>query len=80
MVMMILKKKQEKEVQVTLENKDETIDYEEKMEKKLSETLSMVEGVGRVKVMVTLENSSESVVEKDIPNKIKEILSTYVPF
>lgn len=59
---------QKSEVQNTSENIEETMDYEEKMEKKLSETLSMVEGVGRVKVMVTLQNSSESVVEKDIPN------------
>jgi stage III sporulation protein AG len=59
---------QEKEVQIPTENIEDTMGYEEKMEKRLSETLAMVEGVGKVKVMVTLQNSSESVVEKDVPN------------
>ena len=37
------------------------------MEKRLEEVLSAMQGVGRVKVMITLSSSGEKVVEKDIP-------------
>lgn len=40
--------------------------YAEYMETMLEEVLSTMEGAGRVKVMVTLEDSGETVVEKDI--------------
>jgi stage III sporulation protein AG len=39
--------------------------YQEKLEKRLVETLQKVEGVGEVEVMITLKSSSEQVVEKD---------------
>lgn len=39
--------------------------YESGIEARLAETLSDVQGVGKVKVMVTLKSSSEKVVEKD---------------
>lgn len=39
--------------------------YEDILEKKLEETLSMVEGVGKVKVMITLKNSEALVVKED---------------
>ena len=38
-----------------------------KMEKRLEEMLSAMQGVGRVKVMITLASSGEKIVEKDIP-------------
>ena len=38
-----------------------------KMEKRLEEVLSAMQGVGRVKVMITLASSGEKIVEKDIP-------------
>lgn len=41
-------------------------DYGAELEKRLEETLSCVEGVGRVKVMLTLENSAELIVKQDI--------------
>ena len=49
------------------ENKEteSQFDYEEKMERKLEEVLSKVEGVGKVKVMITLQESSEKILEKD---------------
>ena len=37
------------------------------MEKKLEELLNMIEGVGEVKTMITLESLGEKVLEKDIP-------------
>ncbi len=39
----------------------------ERLEQRLEEILSSMQGVGRVKVMVTLASSGEKVVEKDIP-------------
>lgn len=50
-----------------------------KLEERLEEILSAVQGVGRVKVMITLSSSGEKVVEKDIPlerNSIVENDST----
>lgn len=38
-----------------------------KMEARLEEVLSAMQGVGRVKVMITLSSSGEKIVEKDIP-------------
>ncbi len=40
-------------------------DYQEELEKRLEEILSKMDGVGKVKVMITLEASSKEVVEKD---------------
>jgi len=37
------------------------------LEKRLEEVLSAMQGVGRVKVMITLSSSGEKIVEKDIP-------------
>ena len=39
--------------------------YEQKMEQRLSRILSEVEGVGKNKVMITLQSTSEKVIEKD---------------
>lgn len=44
---------------------DET--YEQRQERRLKEALQLVEGVGEVEVMITLEAGSELVVEKDQP-------------
>lgn len=43
-------------------------EYAEQLEARLEEILSGVEGVGRVKVMVTLASSEELVLEKDKPS------------
>lgn len=40
-------------------------DYAGALEDKLEELLSQMEGVGKVRVMITLKDSGESVVEKD---------------
>ena len=39
--------------------------YEEYVENRLEDTLSDVEGAGKVKVMVSLKNSSEKIIAKD---------------
>lgn len=40
--------------------------YQKSMEQQLREALSKMEGVGRVEVMITLRDTGESVVEKDV--------------
>lgn len=42
-------------------------DYAVELEKQLEETLCQMAGVGKVKVMITLQSSEELVVEKDAP-------------
>lgn len=44
-------------------------DYARRMELRLEKTLKYMEGVGAVKVMVTLQSSEEAVVEKDQPGR-----------
>lgn len=39
----------------------------EKMEQRLEEMLSLIQGVGKVKVMITMADKGEKIVEKDIP-------------
>lgn len=41
--------------------------YTEYLEQKVADTLGCMEGVGGVKVMITLTSSREVVVEKDVP-------------
>lgn len=40
-------------------------DYKEELEEELTEMLQNMEGVGKVKVMITLKDGGESIVEKD---------------
>lgn len=63
-------KKQEKQKEENpVKNAAETVtaegDYARELEEKLERALSKIEGAGRVEVMITLEDSGESVVEKD---------------
>lgn len=51
-------------------------DYEQKMEIKLEDTLSKIEGAGKVNVMITLEDSGESVVEKDTEKETSDLNET----
>lgn len=46
-------------------NTDENDIYVEKMEERLAGILQMIEGAGKVEVMITLSASSETVVNKD---------------
>lgn len=45
---------------------DQTKDYETQVTKELEQALSQMEGAGEVHVMITFQDSGESVVEKDI--------------
>lgn len=47
--------------------------YALQLEARLEELLSSMDGVGEVKVMVTLEASSELVVEKDVPSDMENV-------
>lgn len=42
-------------------------EYERYIENKLEHAISVMEGAGKVKVMVTVNSSKETVVEKDVP-------------
>lgn len=44
---------------------EETISYESRMEQKLEALLGSVDGVGKVRVMLTFEGTGEKTVEKD---------------
>ena len=46
------------------------VTYAEFLEETLEEVLSTMEGAGKVKVMITLESSGESIVEKDVTTGI----------
>lgn len=50
------------------EEEDTTGGYAGELEERLESLLASMEGVGNVKVMVTLDSSREQVVEKDIPS------------
>ncbi len=52
---------------IELEKISGTEEYERYMENKLEQAISVMEGAGKVKVMVTASASKELVVEKDMP-------------
>lgn len=56
--------------------KSDVEDYASYLEGKLENALSQVEGVGRVKVMVTLEASAERIVGKDVNSESESIQET----
>lgn len=58
------------------ETSGEELDYAETMEIKLEETLAKIDGAGRVEVMITLEDTGESVVEKDDSLEISDSSET----
>lgn len=56
---------------------DESEDaYVTRMEKRLEEILSQVDGAGEVSVMITLKSSSEKVVEKDVQAEKENVTET----
>lgn len=42
--------------------------YVQTLERRLAKTLSYIDGVGAVKVMITLQDGGEAIVEKDMPS------------
>lgn len=65
-------KQEETEKKVT-ESTLDTVEYGDRLEQRLEETLSRIAGAGRVEVMITFEDKGESIVEKD---KSKETQDT----
>ncbi|MCI8490651.1 MAG: stage III sporulation protein AG [Lachnospiraceae bacterium] len=51
-------------------------DYVEELERKLQDTLAKIDGAGRVEVMITLEDSGESIVEKDTVSETSALQET----
>ncbi|MGN1187585.1 MAG: stage III sporulation protein AG [Lachnospiraceae bacterium] len=49
----------------------DTQDYAGALEKKLEEVLSGAEGVGKVRVLITLENSGELILKSDVKESVK---------
>lgn len=56
------------------ENTDQS--YVENLESRVEDILSSMEGVGNVKVMITLQSSQETIVEKDMPTSRSNISET----
>lgn len=50
------------------ENDGTDVSYRKQMEQELEELLGCMEGVGRVRVMITLRSTGEEIVEKDRPS------------
>ena len=75
-------KKTDKIKSVTAQKENQTgtvgeeMNYVEEMEQKLEDTLAKIEGAGRVEVMITLEDTGESVVEKDDSLEISDVSKT----
>ena len=52
------------------------LSYTDYWENKLKDALSSIEGAGEVEVLITLKESEEKILEKDIPKEIKETQET----
>ena len=61
----MIDKKKLQNIKETQDEEDSTDDYVRKQEERLVKALKQVEGVGKVKVMITVKSSSEAVVNKD---------------
>lgn len=64
--------KKKKDIETKAVEQTDTVELsgqsqKEKLEQQLTELLQQVEGVGRVKVMITMESDGKKVVEKDTP-------------
>ena len=60
-------------IQVSSSGTTTTEEYEERMESKIEEILKEVEGIGDVKVMITIKSSKEKVTLKDTPSSEETI-------
>lgn len=67
-----IQENQEQQIQEITSQKD----YTRELEVKLKDTLSKINGVGKVEVMITLEDMGESVVEKDQTNETSDLQET----
>lgn len=67
---------QESSVSASVADKDYDLSYISYWEEKLKQSLSCIDGVGEVEVLITLKQSEERVPEKDIPEELKETVET----
>ncbi len=49
---------------------ENVMDETEALERRLEETLSLIDGAGRVRVMITMKDTGEKVVEKDMSRRL----------
>ena len=63
---------QKKEEKIELSSEDSR-SYGKELERKLEQILKKMEGVGKVEVMITLQDEGEHIVEKDISRNNQEI-------
>lgn len=61
---------------MSLDDTDIQVDYVGSWEDKLEDALGYVEGVGKVRVLITLHNSEQKIVEKDGPEEHSETTET----
>lgn len=54
----------------------ETLSYASYWEERLKKSLSRIEGAGEVEVLITLKESEERILEKDIPEQVSETAET----
>ena len=71
------KKEKKNGAQPEAQNEEESVlqkdDYVGELERKLANSLSKIDGAGRVEVMITLEDGGESVVEKDTVSESSDL-------
>lgn len=60
----------------TLTAEDTTLDYVRYWEEKLEQALRYVDGVGKVRVLITLQHSEQKIVEKDGPEEYTDTTET----
>lgn len=58
------------------QERDYDLSYTSYWEEKLKQSLSCIDGVGEVEVLITLRESEERIPEKDIPEEVKETVET----
>lgn len=66
------KQRENENVSASAERSDPEADYVTRMEKRLKQTLTRMEGVGEVEVMIVCQDSGESIVEKDVDSHREE--------
>lgn len=54
----------------------DALSYTAYWEEKLTKSLSQIEGAGEVEVLITLKESEERVLEKDVPEQVSETAET----
>ncbi|MDE5930904.1 MAG: stage III sporulation protein AG, partial [Lachnospiraceae bacterium] len=67
---------QEEPDSVLQSEKADALSYTVYWEEKLTKSLSRIEGAGEVEVLITLKESEERILEKDVPEQVSETAET----